>query len=90
MIPSCGGDPYDRLGTSNSEICPLVMMAKKEVLAPLANDPTMLGRSIRSFGHLEHQNPSIISEDIGRARIVQQFWKSRIKGVERSEYSCLR
>ena len=24
--------------------------------------------------HLEHQNPSIISEDKGRARIVQQFW----------------
>merc|ERR1712121_586668 len=28
----------------------------------------MSGTSIRSFRHLEHQNPSIISADIGRAR----------------------
>ena len=38
-------------------------------MAPLANDPIMLGTSIRSFRHLEYQNPSIISEDIGRARM---------------------
>ena len=25
---------------------------------PLENDPIMLGTSIRSFRHLEHQNPS--------------------------------
>ena len=32
---------------------------------PLANDPIMLERSIQLFRHLEHQNPSIISESIG-------------------------
>ena len=42
-------------------------LATKEVLAPLANDFIMWGRSIKSFRHLEHQNPSIISKDIGRA-----------------------
>ena len=35
----------------------------------------MLDTSIRLFRHLEHQNLSIISEDIGRARMVQQFWR---------------
>ena len=32
-----------------------------EVVAPLENDPILLGRLIRSFRHLELQNPSIIS-----------------------------
>ena len=36
---------------------------------PLTNDPIMLGRLIQSFRHLEHQNPSIISEDIGRINL---------------------
>ena len=46
----------------------------------------MSGTLIRSYRHLEHQNPLIISEDIGRARMVQQFrrsrrsWRSRIGG----------
>ena len=40
---------------------------------PPENNLFMSGTSIRSFRHLEHQNPSIISEDIGRARSVQQF-----------------
>ena len=31
-----------------------------ETLAPLANDPIMLGRSIWLFGHPEYQNLSII------------------------------
>ena len=39
--------------------------ATKEVLAPRANNPIMSGRSIWLFTHLEHQNLSIISEDIG-------------------------
>ena len=42
-------------------------------MAPLANDPIMLVRSIWSFSHLESQNPSIISNSIDRARMVQQF-----------------
>ena len=41
-------------------------LATKEALAPLANVPIMLERSIRSFRHLEHQKPSIISGDTGR------------------------
>ena len=32
---------------------------------PLANDPIMYRRSIWLFGHLQCQNPSIISESIG-------------------------
>ena len=44
---------------------------------PLANDPFMLGKSMLSFRHLECQNLSIISEDIGRARMVQQFRRRR-------------
>ena len=39
-----------------------------EAVALLANDLILSATSIRSFRHLEHQNPSIISEDIGRAR----------------------
>ena len=46
-----------------------------EAAAPLANDPIMAGRSIRSFRHLEHQNPSIISDSIGRARMAAKNGK---------------
>ena len=35
----------------------------------LANDLIMLDTLIQSFGHIEHQNPSIISEDIGRINV---------------------
>ena len=52
-------------------------LATKEALALLANDPIMLGRSIFLFRHLECQNLSIISDSIGRARIVQHFLRSR-------------
>ena len=48
-------------------------LATMEAVALLANDLIMSGTSIWSFRHLEHQNPSIISEDIGRASGVQQF-----------------
>ena len=41
-------------------------LATKEAVAPPENNLIMSGPSIRSFRHLEHQNPSIISEDIGR------------------------
>ena len=44
---------------------------------PLANDPIISGTSIWLFRHLEHQNLSIISEDIGRARMVQQLQRRR-------------
>ena len=48
-------------------------LATREAVALLANDPIMLGRSIWFVRHLAHQNPSIISESIGRARMVQKF-----------------
>ena len=44
-----------------------------EAVALLANDLIMSGTLIRSFRNLEHQNPTIISEDISRGRSVQQF-----------------
>ena len=62
-----------------------------EAVALLANDLIMSGTSIRLFRHLEHQIPFIFSEDIGRARMVQQFRRRRIGGgSEEEEYSYLR
>ena len=40
---------------------------------PVANDPIPSGRSIQSFRHLEHQNLSIISEDIGEFMLDIKF-----------------
>ena len=40
-----------------------------EVAAPLKNYPILSGRSIRSFRHLELQNPSIISDFRHRDRM---------------------
>ena len=60
----------------------------------LANDPIMSGRSIRSLRHLQCQNLSIISNSIGRARMVEQFQRSWIVGggvgseEEEEEYSA--
>ena len=48
-----------------------------EEVVPLSNDPIMLKRLIQSFGHLKHQNLSIFSDSIGRARMVQQFGQKR-------------
>ena len=53
-------------------------------MAPPVNNLIMSGTLIRSCRHLEHQNPSIISKDIGRARSVQQF-RRRIGGSEESD-----
>ena len=55
-------------------------------MAPPANNVIMSGTSTRSFRHLEHQNPSIISGDIGKARRVQQFQNETEErnGMERS------
>ena len=41
----------------------VLFLATKEVVAPLANDPIMSGRLIKSVRHLEHQNPSSNSRD---------------------------
>ena len=53
--------------------CLVQIFTTRGVVAPPANNLIMLGTSIRSFRHLEHQNPSIFWGDIGRARSVQQF-----------------
>ena len=45
-------------------------LTTREAVAPLANDPIMSGRSIRSFRLLERQNPSNISDSIGRNRML--------------------
>ena len=42
----------------------------------------MSGTLIRSFRHLEHQNPSINLGDIGRARSLQQFLRRNGGGTE--------
>ena len=62
-----------------------------EAVTPLANDPIMLGRSIWSFKHLEHQNQSVISDSIGRVRMVQQFRRRRslIGGVGSDQRSTV-
>ena len=52
-------------------------LASMEAVALLANDPNMLATFIQLFRHLEHQNPSIISDSLGRARMVQQFLRNR-------------
>ena len=91
---STGDDFIDRRGI----ICLVQFLATKETLAPFANDPIMKKRSIQLFRHLECQNPSIISEDIGRARMVQQFRKNRGMDEQKNrtewkngtEYCCLR
>ena len=65
--------------------CLVQFFTTRGVVAPPENDLIMSGTLIRSFRHLEHQNPSIISEDIGRASGVQQF---RRNGG--TEHNCLR
>ena len=99
IILSCQALRYGCLDTLNikirlqtAETIFLVpFLATREAVAPLANDPIMFRRSMRSSRHLEHQNQSIISEDIGRARMVQQLRRRRIGGVgSEEEYSCLR
>jgi len=64
-------------------------------MVPLVNDPIMSGGSIWLIRHLEHRNPSIMSDSIGRASMVQQFrngTEERHGGMERigMVYSCLR
>ena len=75
MILSCQALQYGRLDTLNIKICLetaekiflVPFLATTKTMVPLANDPIMQKRLIRWFRHLEHQNPSIIQGDIGRA-----------------------
>ena len=38
----------------------ILFLATKEAVAPFANDPIMLERSMQSFRHIEYPNLSII------------------------------
>ena len=56
-------------------------------MAPPANNLIMLGTSIRSFRHLECQNPSIISESIGIPNESKKMEKKvRRNGTESYSY----
>ena len=48
----------------------ILFLATREVVGPLANDPIISGRLIRLLRHIEHQNPSIISDSIGCLRRI--------------------
>ena len=61
------------LGAKWLRLVQVPFLATREAVAPLANDPFMLGRPIRSFRDLEHQNWSIISDSIDSARCGQIF-----------------
>ena len=66
------------------------ILAAMAAAAPLANDPIMSGRSIRSFRHPDHQNPSIISDSIGRARMAMKTGKKVRRRRSRKSYSYRR
>ena len=85
MILSCGGDQYGHLDTLNIKIHPLfqillteqdvarslvLILATKEALAPLANDPFMLGGLIRLYRHLKQQNLSTGDDFINSSGII--------------------
>ena len=62
----------------------VLFMATKEILAPLANDLIMLGRSIRLFRYLECQYLFIISDFIDRGMKggqIQQNGKEQNRGA---------
>ena len=42
------------------QVCLVPLFTTRGVVEPPGNDPIISGTSIRSFRHLEHQNPSII------------------------------
>ena len=46
------------------------ILATKGALAPLVNDPIMLGGSIRSYRHLKHQNLSTGDDFINGSGII--------------------
>ena len=47
-------------------------MASREVIVPLANDPIMLDRFLKSFRPLKNQNPSLVSDYKDGKRILQK------------------
>ena len=85
MILSYRGDHYGHLDTLNINIRPLFyillteqdvartlvpILATKEALASLANDPIMLDWLIRSYRHLKHQNLSTFDDFINIRVII--------------------
>ena len=88
-----------QLDNSNTKICPLVMILPTfwnkffnsiydHHGGSCANDPIILGRLIQLLKHLECENLSIIQDSLGRAWMVQQFWRRRSWNT--TEKSCLR
>ena len=85
MILSCQGDLYGCLDTLNVKIRPLFqillteqdvgrslapILATKEALAPLANDPIKSGSLIQLYRHLKHQNLSTGDDHINGSGII--------------------
>ena len=60
------------------------ILATKEILAPLANNPIKSKISIWLFGHLEHKNLSIIDAmgDCSRIRKIVTENRQRIENGE--------
>ena len=52
--------------------CLVQIFTTRGVVVPPANNLFLSETSIRSFRHLKHKNPSIISEDIDRNRWLQK------------------
>ena len=64
------------------------MLATREAVPLLANNPIILGRLIQPFKHLALRNPSIISYSIDRAKMVQQFWRRSLARCIRVVQAC--
>ena len=85
MILLYQGDEYGCIDTLNIKMGPLFhilkteqdvirsivpALATREAMTPLANDPIMSSRSIRSFRHLKHKNRSTDVDFIHSSRII--------------------
>merc|ERR1711867_60598 len=65
--------------------CLVQIFTTRGVVAPPTNNLIMSGTLIRSFRHLEHKNPSIISGDIGRASWMYNLgWTDRHSSSSRN------
>ena len=80
------------LDTSNTKVCLYVMVTSivqdiflvqffdtRKAVAPLADDPILLCRTIWSLRHPDIENLPILKDLIDRVTIVQQFLMSQIR-----------
>ena len=63
----------------------VIFLATREAVAPLANDPIMLGRSIWLFRHLKHKNLSFFSDYVGIPNRSKKNGKMSEKEEEEQE-----